>query len=169
MAVLPIRQFPETVLKRVAEPVAAFNGKIRKLLDDMAETMYDAPGIGLAAPQVGVSLRVIVVDVDWREKDREPRGYLNPEIILSEGSISLEEGCLSVPEYQAEVTRAARVVMKALDPDGNPVEVVAKGMQAVCLQHEIDHLNGTLYIDRISRLRRSLYVKRRKKALAEKG
>ncbi len=165
MAVLEIRQFPETVLERVAEPVTAFNGKIRKLLDDMTETMYDAPGIGLAAPQVGVSLRVIVVDINWREKDRDPRGYLNPEIILSEGSISLEEGCLSVPEYQAEVTRAARVVMKALDPHGKPVEVEAKGLHAVCLQHEIDHLNGTLFIDRISRLRRSLYVKRRKKAL----
>jgi peptide deformylase len=168
MAVLQIQQFPEPVLARVAEPVVAADDTLRKLLADMADTMYDAPGIGLAAPQVGVSRRVIVVDVDWREKDRNPCGYLNPEIVHAEGTLSLEEGCLSVPEYQAEVSRAARVVMKALDPDGKPVEVEATGLHAVCLQHEIDHLNGSLFIDRISRLRRSLYVKRRMKALAGK-
>jgi len=166
MAVLPLVEFPEQVLKKVAEPVDKVDEAVRKLLRDMADTMYDAPGIGLAAPQIGVSRRIIVVDVHWREQDRNPRGYVNPEIVYSEGSITFEEGCLSVPEYQSDVKRASRVVVKALDPDGKPVEIDAEGLEAVCFQHELDHLNGMLFIDRISRLKRSLYVKRRRKELA---
>jgi len=168
MAILKILEFPDSILKQVARPVNVVDDEVRRLLVDMADTMYDAPGIGLAAPQVGDSRRIIVVDVDWGENDRNPKGYINPEIMLAEGSIKFEEGCLSVPEYQSEVERASRVVLHALDPDGKQVEVEAEGLLAVCFQHEMDHLNGMLFIDRISRLKRSLYVKRRKKALTEK-
>jgi len=167
MAVLKIVQFPDPVLKEVARTVGTVTDEIRTLIRDMVDTMYDAPGIGLAAPQVGVSLRVIVVDVAWREKDRSPRAYLNPEIVASSGRLKFEEGCLSVPDYQAEVDRASRVVLRALDVDGKPLEVEAEGLLAVCFQHEVDHLNGKLFIDRLSALKRGLYVKRRKKELAK--
>jgi len=169
MAVLKIRDFPDPILKQVAESVRGVDDAVRKLLSDMAETMYSAPGIGLAAPQIGVSRRIIVVDVDWREQERNPRGFINPEITFREGALTFEEGCLSVPEYQSEVERSARVVVRALDPDGKPVEVEAVGLEAVCFQHELDHLDGKLFIDHISRLKRSIYVKRRKKALAADG
>lgn len=166
MAALPLVEFPDPILKKVAEPVGRIDDAVRKILRDMADSMYDAPGIGLAAPQIGVSRRLIVVDVRWREQDRNPRGYINPEIVFSEGTMGFEEGCLSVPGFQSEVKRASRVVVKALDPDGKPVEVDAEGLEAVCFQHEIDHLNGMLFIDLISRLKRGLYVKRRRKELA---
>ena len=166
MAVRPILQFPDPVLKKVARPVKAVTDEIRALIGDMTDTMYDAPGIGLAAPQIGVSLRVIVVDVAWRNGDRHPRAYLNPEIVATSGKVKGEEGCLSVPDYGAEVQRASHVVLAALDEDGKPVEVEAEGLQAVCFQHEVDHLNGMLFIDRLSALKRGLYVKRRKKELA---
>jgi peptide deformylase len=166
MAVRPIVQFPDPVLKKVARPVKTITDEIRALIRDMADTMYDAPGIGLAAPQVAVSLRVIVVDVEWRDKDRHPRAYINPEIVDASGKIKFEEGCLSVPDYGAEVERASRVVVRALDEDGKPVEIEAEGLHAVCFQHEVDHLNGMLFIDRLSALKRGLYVKRRKKELA---
>ncbi len=166
MAVRSIVLFPTPVLKQMARPVKIITDEIRALIHDMTDTMYDAPGIGLAAPQIGVSLRVIVVDVEWRDKDRNPRAYVNPEIVESSGKIKIEEGCLSVPEYGAEVSRAARVVVAALDADGKPVEVEAEGLHAVCFQHEVDHLNGMLFIDRLSALKRGLYVKRRKKELA---
>ncbi len=166
MAVLPLVEFPDPVLRKVAEPVGTIDDAVRKLLRDMADSMYDAPGIGLAAPQIGVSRRLIVVDVNWREQDPNPQGYVNPEIVFREGARAFEEACLSVPDFQSEVKRASRVVVKALDPDGKPVEVDAEGLKAVCFQHEIDHLNGMLFIDHISRLKRSLYVKRRKKDLA---
>jgi len=166
MAVRPILHFPDPVLKKIARPVKTLTDEIRTLIGDMTDTMYDAPGIGLAAPQIGVSLRVIVVDVGWRDKDRHPRAYLNPEIVASSGKLKLEEGCLSVPGYGAEVPRASHVVLAALDEDGKPVEVEAEGLEAVCFQHEVDHLNGMLFIDRLSALKRGLYVKRRKKELA---
>lgn len=169
MAVLKILDFPDPILKQVAESVRGVDDAVLKLLSDMAETMYSAPGIGLAAPQVGVSRRIIVVDIDWREQERNPRGFINPEITHREGALTFEEGCLSVPEFQSEVERSARVVVRALDPEGKPVEVEAVGLEAVCFQHELDHLDGKLFIDRISRLKRSIYVKRRKKALASGG
>ncbi|MFQ5458842.1 MAG: peptide deformylase [Myxococcota bacterium] len=167
MAIIPLVEFPNPALKKIAEPVGKVDEAVRKLLSDMADTMYDAPGIGLAAPQIGISRRIIVVDVNWREQDRHPRGYVNPEIVFSEGAMAFDEGCLSVPGFQSEVKRASRVVVKALDPDGKPVEIAAEGLEAVCFQHEVDHLNGMLFIDRISRLKRGLYVKRRKKELAQ--
>ncbi|MGH7803375.1 MAG: peptide deformylase, partial [Candidatus Binatia bacterium] len=140
-----IHRFPDGVLKLVAEPVRSLDGNRVALLDDMVETMYAAPGVGLAAPQVGVSERLIVVDCDSPEerKERKGRGLLklvNPEIIESEGSIVWEEGCLSVIDYSAEVTRAARVLLRAFTPDEKEIRLEAEGLFAVCLQHEIDHL-----------------------------
>ena len=166
MAVIRIVEFPDPILKKVAEPVGKIDDAVRELLRDMADSMYDAPGIGLAASQIGVSRRLIVVDVNWREQVRNPRGYVNPEIVFREGTMAFEEGCLSVLSFQSEVKRSSRVVVKALDPDGKPVEVDAEGIEAVCFQHEVDHLNGMLFIDHISRLKRGLYMKRRKKDLA---
>ena len=166
MSVLRIREFPDPVLAQAARPVDEVDDALRALARDMADTMYDAPGIGLAAPQVGVSRRIIVVDVEWREQDRNPRTYINPEIVTASGTIKFEEGCLSIPEYQSDVERAARVVVRALDLDGKPIELEAEGLLAVCFQHEVDHLNGMLFIDRLSRLKRGLYVKRRKRELA---
>jgi peptide deformylase len=137
----------------------------------MAETMYDEPGIGLAAPQVGAGIRLIVVDTDWTEEgaDRKPGVFVNPEIVEREGELVWNEGCLSVPDFTAEVKRAERVVMRALDLDGREVVETATGLRAVCFQHEIDHLDGVLFIDRISRLKRNLYVGKRKKLLQEEG
>jgi len=167
MALRPVLKFPDPRLKRVSEPISAVTDEIRALARDMLEVMYDEPGIGLAAPQVGESVRLIVLDTDWTEEDaaRNPIVLVNPEIVEREGKITWTEGCLSVPDYQADVERANKVRVRGIDLDGKPVEHDAEGLRAVCFQHEIDHLDGILFIDRISRLKRSLYVKRRQKAL----
>lgn len=159
MSVLEIVLYPDPRLRTLAAPVAELDDRIRTLLDDMAETMYAAPGVGLAAPQVGILERVIVVDVGPDEETGTPsRLYklVNPEIIHREGTISWEEGCLSIPSLKDTVKRSARVVVNALDRDGTPVEIDATGLLSVCLQHEIDHLDGVLFVDRLSRLRREL-------------
>ena len=163
-----IHKFPDDVLKQVATPIGSIDGQLVSLLDDMAETMYSAPGVGLAAPQVGVSERAIVVDCDSAEqkKDGTGRGLLkliNPEIIQAEGKIIWEEGCLSVIDYTAEVTRAAQILLRAYTPDQKEIRLEAEGLLAVCLQHELDHLDGKLFIDRISRLKRDLYRRKLKK------
>jgi len=167
MALRPVLQFPDPLLKRVSQPIAEITDEIRTLAADMLEVMYDEPGIGLAAPQVGEAIRLIVLDTDWTEEDaaRSPIVVVNPEIVERDGKITWTEGCLSVPDYQADVERANRVRVRGLDLDGKPVDHEAEGLRAVCFQHEIDHLDGILFIDRISRLKRSLYVKRRQKAL----
>lgn len=167
MALRPVLQFPDPRLKRVSEPIAAITDAVRALARDLLEVMYDEPGIGLAAPQVGESIRLIVLDTDWTEEGAEPRPIVvaNPEIVERAGTITWTEGCLSVPDYQAEVERASQVRVRGLDLEGKSVEHEAQGLRAVCFQHEIDHLDGILFIDRISRLKRSLYVKRRQKAL----
>ena len=167
MAILPVLQFPDPLLKRVSAPIPEVTDEIRTLAADMLETMYDEPGIGLAAPQVGAPIRLVVVDTEWTEEgaEKNPLVLVNPEIVAREGSILWNEGCLSVPDYQAEVERAARVTLRATDLDGKPVVIDAEELQAVCFQHEIDHLEGILFIDRISRLKRSLYVQKRKKQL----
>ena len=169
MALRPVLQFPDRRLKQVSEPVARVTDEIRELARDMLDVMYDEPGIGLAAPQLGAPVRLIVVDVHWNEEgaERNPRVLVNPEIVESSGTITWNEGCLSVPDFQAEVERAERVRLRATDLDGNPVEIEASELEAVCFQHEIDHLDGVLFIDRISRLKRSLYVGKRKKALRQ--
>jgi len=167
MALRPVLQFPDKRLRRVSEPVAAITDEIRALAEEMLDVMYDEPGIGLAAPQLGEPLRLVVVDTEWTEEgaERRPAVLVNPEITHAEGRIVWTEGCLSVPDFTADVQRAERVHLRALDLEGRPIEENAEGLRAVCFQHEIDHLDGILFIDRISRLKRSLYVQRRKKAL----
>lgn len=169
MALRPVLQFPDARLKRKSDPIEAVDDALRELAADMLDVMYDEPGIGLAAPQVGESVRLIVMDTDWTEEeaDRSPIVVVNPEIVHREGSVVWSEGCLSVPDFNADVERAERVVVRGKDLDGNAFEEDASELRAVCFQHEIDHLDGVLFIDRISRLKRSLYVKKRKKALRE--
>ncbi len=167
MALREVLQFPDPRLKQKAQPLEGVSDEIRRLARDMCDVMYDEPGIGLAAPQVGEAVRLIVVDTGWSEEnaDKNPLILINPEIVEREGKIMWTEGCLSVPDFQAEVERAAKVTLVARDLDWNEVKITAEELKAVCFQHEIDHLDGILFIDRISKLKRSLYVKKRKKAL----
>jgi peptide deformylase len=169
MALREVLQFPDPRLKMISQPVGEITDAIRELTRDMLEVMYDEPGIGLAAPQVGEAIRLFVIDTEWSEEDAErcPQVMINPEFIHTEGEIIWEEGCLSVPDYTADVERFARVTIRATDLDGNEIIEEAEGLRAVCLQHEFDHLEGKLFIDRISRLKRGLYVKKRKKLLTE--
>ena len=155
--------YPHPLLKLKAEPVAAITPEIRHLAKDMAETMYEHDGIGLAAPQVGVLLRLVTVDISGPEVRDSLLVLVNPELELFGEDIETEEGCLSVEEYRAQVLRASRARLKALDIDGNPVDFETEALLAVCLQHECDHLDGKLFLDRISRLKRNLYDAKIKK------
>jgi peptide deformylase len=168
MALREVLKFPDPRLKNVSEPIVEVDDTLRELARDMIEVMYDEPGIGLAAPQVGASVRMFVIDTEWSDDGAEKNALvvINPEIVAREGRITWEEGCLSVPDYSATVERDAKITLKGIDLDGKPIEEHAEGLRAVCIQHEIDHLDGILFIDRISRLKRSLYVKKRKKQLA---
>ena len=168
MALREVLQFPDPRLKRVSEPIGEITDEIRELARDMCDVMYDEPGVGLAAPQLGMALRMFVIDTEWNDEggERNPQVLINPEITQKEGRITWEEGCLSVPDYVADVERAAEVTVRALDLDGREFSQDASGLRSVCLQHECDHLEGVLFIDRISRLKRSLYVKKRQKQLA---
>ncbi|MEP7180782.1 MAG: peptide deformylase [Betaproteobacteria bacterium] len=162
MALLNILEYPDPRLRKVATAVVAVTPEIRKLVRDMAETMYAAPGIGLAATQVDVPKRVIVMDLSETRDDL--RVYINPKILSAEGEAENEEGCLSVPGYYDRVTRAARVRVRALDLHGAPFEFDAEGMLAVCIQHEIDHLGGKVFVDHLSPLKRArLSARARKK------
>ena len=162
MARLTILEYPDPRLRKIATPVAAVTPEIQKLVRDMAETMYAAPGVGLAATQVDVHKRVIVLDVSETRDDLKV--FINPEIVKAEGEVECEEGCLSVPGYYDKVMRAARVSVRALDAEGQPFEIDAEGMLAVCVQHEIDHLLGKMFVDRLSPLKRArLNARLRKK------
>ena len=165
MAFLEICKYPDPVLQKKAKPVQDMDTSLQKLIEDMTETMYQAPGIGLAATQVGKLIRVIVFDQNPREEGRNPSYLINPEIIEGEGEQTLEEGCLSVPEYFSEVKRKAKVLVRGLDAKGKPLEICGEGVLATVLQHEIDHLDGILFIDRISALKQALYKKRVQKKL----
>jgi len=165
MAIRKIITYPHPVLKQVAEPVKKITSEILALVADMADTMYAAPGIGLAANQIGVLKRVLVFDLSREGENKKLTALINPEIIRAEDETTYEEACLSVVDYSAEVRRSARVKVGALNLEGQPIEVEGEGLLAICLQHEIDHLNGILYIDRISSLKRSLYKRRLKKLL----
>ena len=165
MAVLQILKYPEPVLSRASLPVKDITGKTAQLINDMLETMYAAPGVGLAAPQVGVSERVIVLDVDHENPHKQVYKLVNPVITRAEGEVIWEEGCLSVVDFTAEVRRSAQVEVVAFDENQKEVKITAEGLFAVALQHEIDHLDGKLFIDRISRLKRELYTRKRKKML----
>ncbi len=162
---LDIITYPHPVLKKPASPVENIDGALQEMIDNMIETMYKAPGIGLAANQVGSLARLIVFDRSPREPGQDPAVLINPEIVMGEGSIVHEEACLSVRDYSAEVRRNFHVEASGLDRDGNPVSFEAEELLAVCLQHEVDHLNGVLFIDHLSTLKRALYKKRLKKLL----
>jgi peptide deformylase len=164
MAVLDIKKYPSRILKQKALPVAAIDRELQVLIDDMIETMYAAPGVGLAAPQVGVSRRLAVIDVSAKDEEMPVLVLINPEFIARDGEIEFEEGCLSIPEFTAKVTRAETVKVHALDRDGKHLEIEAGGLLAIALQHEIDHLDGTLFIDRISPIKREFFKKRVRKA-----
>lgn len=168
MALREVLKFPDPRLKNVSKPIDQVDDALRELARDMIDVMYDEPGIGLAAPQVGQAVRMFVIDTEWSDDgvERNPMVMVNPRIVERSGRISWEEGCLSVPDYSASVERDARIVLEAMDLEGNTIKEEAEGLRAVCIQHEIDHLDGILFIDRISRLKRSLYVKKRKKQLA---
>jgi peptide deformylase len=170
MALLPIHQFPNPLLKERAVDVQNIDARVARLLEDMAETMYAAPGIGLAAPQVGAGERLVVLDV--RGTDEPPGKRLmklvNPVIAAREGELVWEEGCLSVPDLTAPVKRARRVLVKAWTTDQQEIEIEAEDLLAVALQHEIDHLEGRLFLDHLSRLKRDLYRARQRK-LARQG
>ena len=165
MAVLEILKYPDPRLSRIARPVENITNDIVQLINDMLETMYAAPGVGLAANQVGALHRIVVLDIDHENPQKKVYKLINPTIVRSEGEILWEEGCLSVVDFTAEVRRAARVEVAALDDHGKETKIEAEGLLAVALQHEIDHLDGKLFIDRISRLKRDLYTRKRKKML----
>ena len=164
MAIRDILVVPNPVLKQVSKPVEQVDDELRALMDDMLETMYAAPGIGLAAIQIGEPKRVIVMDLAREGEDKQPRYFVNPEILwTSEETLPYEEGCLSVPEYYDEVQRPAQVKLRYLNYQGEQVEEDADGLFAVCIQHEMDHLDGVLFIDHLSRLKREQAIKKVKK------
>ena len=165
MAIRTILTAPDPRLKAVAKDVDKVDAGVRALIDDMLETMYDADGIGLAAIQIGVTQRVIVMDLDQKEGKRKPRAFVNPKILwASEETATFEEGCLSVPEIWDEVERPAKIRVEYLDRDGKTQTLEADGLLADCLQHEMDHLNGILFIDHLSRLKRSIALRKLAKA-----
>jgi peptide deformylase len=161
MALLNILEYPDPRLRKVATAVSAVTPEIQKLVRDMAETMYAAPGVGLAATQVDVHKRVIVIDISEARDDL--RVFVNPEILATEGEIECEEGCLSVPGYYDKVTRAAKVIVRAQDAQGQRFELEVEGMLALCIQHEIDHLEGKVFVDRLSPLKRARLAARLRK------
>ncbi len=165
MTIKPLIILPDPVLRQLSKPIERVDADLQRLADDMLETMYDAPGIGLAAIQIGVPRRMLVIDVAREGEDKQPLVFINPEIVTSSDERSVyEEGCLSIPDYYAEVERPATIGVRYLDRDGKEQSVEADGLLATCLQHEIDHLNGVLFIDHISRLKREMVIKKFTKA-----
>ncbi len=161
MTILPVIIAPDPRLKVKGPPVDAVDDEVRRLMDDMLETMYHVPGIGLAAPQVGVHKRVIVVDASRKDEDPAPVKLANPELVWASDKLgTYEEGCLSLPEYYAEVTRPDQVRVRYLDYDGEIREIEAEGVFATCIQHEMDHLDGVLFVDHISSLKRSIILRK---------
>jgi peptide deformylase len=166
MPLLEILTYPDPFLTKTVKPVTIFDDKTQKIIEDMADTMYDAPGVGLAAIQAGIDKRIIVFDPAADPEKREFQVFINPEVVESQGEmVSENEGCLSVPDYRSNVKRSERVRVEGFDRYGNPLKIEAVGLLSVILQHEIDHLNGILFIDRISALKRQFYKKKRQKAL----
>jgi len=170
MAIREIKKFPDPVLRNKTASVGAVDDDLCRLIDDMVETMHAAPGVGLAANQVGVPLQVAVIDISDHEAEGKKHTLvvlINPEVISLEGTIVAEEGCLSVPDFSEKVKRAARIKVRAKDRTGKTFELEADGLMAKALQHEIDHLNGILFIDRLSPIKKSIFRRRMKKAMAE--
>ncbi len=169
MSTRPLVIIPDARLRLASDPVTRIDAKVRTLVEDMLETMYDAPGIGLAAIQVGVPERVVTIDVAREGEEKQPLVLINPEIVAASEELSVyQEGCLSIPEYYEDVERPARVTVRFLDLAGEAREIEASGLLATCVQHEIDHLNGVLFIDHISKLKRDRVVKKFTKALRER-
>jgi len=164
---MKIYTYPDPILRSLSKPVENIDEKLQKLIDSMGETLYAAPGIGLAAIQVGVPIRLIVYDISSGDGERNLSVLINPEIVLAEGSEVYSEACLSVVNYSADVKRHAKVKIRGVDRHGNPLDIEAEDLTAICLQHEIDHLNGILFIDHISNLKRSLYKRKLKKMMEE--
>lgn len=165
MTIKPLIILPDPILRQVSTNIEQVNDEIRTLADDMLATMYDAPGIGLAAIQVGVAKRMLVLDLSREGEEKAPQVFINPEILsFSDERSAYEEGCLSIPDYYAEVERPARITVKHVGIDGRQALIEAEGLLATCLQHEIDHLNGVLFIDYISRLKREIVIRRFTKA-----
>ena len=170
MSVLKILSFPDHFLRKPTEPIKNIDGHLQTLIDDMAETMYAAPGVGLAAIQVGIGQSMLVYDLAPQSEDRQIQVLINPRIVHQEGSQTSEgEGCLSVPEYRSDVKRAASIIVEGYDQNEKAVTIEAHDFHAIVLQHEIDHLNGVLFIDHISALKRKLYIKRIQKMLKQKS
>lgn len=169
MTIKPLIILPDPQLRQVSAPVERVDAELEQFIDDMLETMYEAPGIGLAAIQVGVPRRLLVIDLAKEGEEPAPLVFINPEILKSSDERSVyEEGCLSIPDYYAEVERPAAITVKSLGRDGKEQLTEADGLLATCLQHEIDHLNGVLFIDHISRLKREMVIKRFTKAARQK-
>jgi peptide deformylase len=165
MALREILILPDKRLRQVSAPVKKIDDGVRMLVEEMFETMYDAPGIGLAAIQIGAPKRVVTMDLAKKDEPKAPQVFINPEILwASEDKATYEEGCLSIPEYYGDVERPAQVKVKYLDLEGEPREIEANGLLATCLQHEIDHLNGVLFIDHMSKLKRDRVLKKFTKA-----
>ncbi len=163
MAILEILEYPDSRLRTIAKPVKSFDQDLSHLIDDMFETMYDAPGIGLAATQVDKHIQLIVIDIS--EENNDPLVFINPEITVLEGDPEkMQEGCLSVPGFYEDIERIEHVLIKAIDRDGSPFELEARGLLAVCIQHEMDHLNGKLFVDYISTLKRNRIKKKLEKS-----
>ena len=165
---LDILTYPDKTLSRQTSPLENIDGKVQEMIDAMANTMYDAPGVGLAAIQVGWEKSVLIYDISPRDETRELHVLINPKIITQEGQILSEnEGCLSVPDFRADVKRSEFITVEGHDREGNPIRLDAEGILAIVLQHEIDHLNGTLFIEHISSLKRQMYKRRVKKMLKQ--
>ena len=169
MTALDILTYPDKFLKKQTAPVENIDGALQTTFNSMAETMYGAPGVGLAAPQVGLGQRFIIYDIAPRDAGRALHPLINPKIVTREGEIMSEkEGCLSVPDFRADVKRAERVLVEGVDRDGNPQRFEADGLLAIVIQHELDHLNGTLFIDHISALKRQMYKRRVQKEMKQR-
>lgn len=161
MSIKPIILLPNTVLRKQSEPVERFDDELQKLAADMTDTMYDAPGIGLAAVQIGVLRRLLVIDVSKDEDNKNPQVFINPEVVDESDERGIyDEGCLSIPDYYAEVERPASIKVNYLDLSGKAQTIQADGLMATCLQHEIDHLNGVLFIDYLSKLKKNMVIKK---------
>jgi peptide deformylase len=170
MTIKPLIILPDPLLRETSKPIERVDADVTRLVDDMLDTMYDAPGIGLAAIQIGVQRRMLVIDVSREGEEKQPLVFINPEIVTFSDERSVyEEGCLSIPDYYAEVERPAVVTAKYIDRDGKEQMIEADGLLATCLQHEIDHLNGVLFIDYISRLKREMVIKKFTKAAKSKA
>ncbi len=170
MSIRPIILLPDPVLREISRPVEQVDASLRKFAGDMLETMYDAPGIGLAAVQVGEPIRLLVADVSKEEGNRQPMVFINPRILASSDDRSVyEEGCLSIPDYYADVERPAAITIDYVDLDGKTQVLEAEGLLATCLQHEMDHLDGVLFIDHISKLKREMVIRKFRKMSKQRG